>query len=426
MDRLTGTVRALVAALVMCAASGLPAVAQPGVQIIDAFDIGFDPTEITVPAPGSYSFAIENSGAIDHDLTFPDRQVAAADPGEQSATLEVDVPAEGLAYWCSVPGHREAGMEGFIAVAGGAPGVEGPVPDVEPDPNVPAPAARSADAPERPDATSHDISLTIQELAVTIAPGYQVAAWTFGGTVPGPTIRVRVGDQVTVRINNAATNQLAHSVDFHSSQVAPNGPMRAIAPGEQRVYQWTARHAGVFVYTGAGSVTGGSMLDDVANGLYGMVIVEPRGGMPAARQELAFVQSEWFVQGQGQTASLSKALSGSPDFVVFNGIADQYQGAPISVDVDETVRMYVANAGPTQTSAFRVQGTVFDHVVTEGVELIPGNPGSWGAATLNLAPGQGALVEMQFRDDGRYPFFSQALDQSARGARGVIVAGTGG
>src|SRR5262245_23173735 len=135
MDRLTGTVRALVAALVMCAASGLPAAAQPGVQIIDAFDIGFDPTEITVPAPGAYSFAIENSGAILHDLTFPDGQVAAADPGEQSETLSVDVPAEGLAYWCSVPGHREAGMEGFISVAG-APVADGPVPGVAPDPNV--------------------------------------------------------------------------------------------------------------------------------------------------------------------------------------------------------------------------------------------------------------------------------------------------
>jgi nitrite reductase (NO-forming) len=429
MNRHTSVGRALVAALLTSALAGVPAAGQ-GPLIIDAFDLGFDPSRIDVPAPGRYSYAIENSGALAHDLTFPDGTTTVAQPGEQSAPVEVDVPATGLEYWCSVPGHREAGMEGVIAVAGAEPtsGVLngfGRVPGVDPDPAVPAPIAFDPAAPTRSGDSPHEFSMTIQEGVFTVAPGYAVTAWSFGGTVPGPTLRVGVGDQVTVRVSNTDTNQFAHSVDFHVGQGAPNEEMQPIAPGEERVYTFTAGDAGVYLYTGAGTIEGGSMLEEVANGLFGIVIVEPRGGFQQVGQEFVMIQNEWFIEGQGLTASLAKASAGTPDFVTFNGVAGQYLLDAPRVDVDQTVRFFLANAGPTQMSAFHIQGALFNRVVTEGVELVPGNPGRWASSTVSLAPGQGAIVETVFVEDGRYPFLSHILNQATRGARGFIVAGTG-
>jgi nitrite reductase (NO-forming) len=431
MDRHTSVKRALVASLLASAMVGAPAAGQgEGPLIIDAFDLGFDPSRIEVAAPGTYSYAIENSGALAHDLTFPDGTTTAAAPGEQSDVVEVDVPASGLEYWCSVPGHREAGMEGVITVAGAEPSTGAPsgvdqVPGVDPDPGAPAPVLFDPTAPTRSGGDTHEFSMSIQEGAFTVAPGYQVTAWSFGGTIPGPTLRVGVGDQVTVRVSNTDSNEFSHSVDFHVGEGAPNDEMRPIAPGEERVYTFTAQYAGVYLYTGAGTIEGGSMLEEVANGLYGMVIVEPRGGLTQVGQELVLIQNEWFVEGQGLTASMAKASAGEPDFVTFNGVASQYLLDPPRVDVDQTVRLFLANAGPTQMSAFHIQGAVLSRVVTEGVELVEGNPGRWGSSTVSLAPGQGAIAEAVFVEDGRYPFFSHVLNQPIKGARGFIVAGTG-
>jgi nitrite reductase (NO-forming) len=410
----------VVAALLLCA-TAVPAAGQDGEPfIIDAFDLGFDPSEITVPAAGRYRYAIENSGALVHDLTFPDGTSTPAEPGEQSEPVEVDVPEGGLAYWCSIPGHREAGMQGFISVEGTAstpPRVIG----VEPDPDVTPPEPYDATAPALETADEPEFSLTIRETPFTVAPGYRVIAWTFGGTVPGPTLRVSVGDRVTVRVSNAETNTSSHSVQFGAGQ----GPSTSgtIIPGEEETFTWTAPYAGVYLYSGAGSGTADSMLEDIANGLYGMIIVEPRGGLTDVASELVLVQGSWFVAGQARTTSLFKALTDRPDFVTFNGVAGQYLDPPIDVDVDETARFFLLNAGPSGVSSFHVQGAVFNRVALEGVELSPGNPGTWGSSAVSLAPGQGAIAETILPEAGQYPFYSNALDQAARGARGLIAAG---
>ena len=144
------------------------------------------------------------------------------------------------------------------------------------------------------------------------------------GQVPGPTIRVHLGDTVNVHLTNQG--QMSHSIDFHASQTAMNDQMVEIKPGGTFTYTFTADYAGVWMYH-CGTAPA---LHHIANGMFGMVIVEPKGGLPKVDDEFAFVQSEWYLGAQGEPASYEKAnqTAASPDFVVFNGIANQYKDNP--------------------------------------------------------------------------------------------------
>ena len=130
---------------------------------------------------------------------------------------------------------------------------------------------------------------------MTVAEGFVQKVWTFGGTVPGPVIRVKVGDTIRVHLKNPAENQLSHSIDFHASQVAWNDEMTSIEPGEEKVYEWTADYAGVWMYHCGTNPA----LHHIANGMYGMVIVEPEEGLPPVDNEFAIVQSEWYLGAAG-------------------------------------------------------------------------------------------------------------------------------
>jgi nitrite reductase (NO-forming) len=408
-----------------------PAPAAGTTLEIEAFDLGFTPAELTVPAPGRYAVMLMNTGQVAHDVTFPAGEQAVAGPGA-SATVEVDVPAEGLSFLCSIPGHAQAGMTGTIKVAGSASsaGTDGddhdgpaPVTDVAADPNAPLPKTFDAAAPARLDGDVHDIDLVITEQEMTVAPGFVQKVWTFGGTVPGPVIRVKVGDTIRVHLKNPAENELSHSIDFHASQVAWNDEMTSIAPGEEKLYAWTADYAGVWMYH-CGTTPA---LHHIANGMYGMVIVEPREGLPEVENEFALVQSEWYLGPQGEPVDLTKASAAAPapDYVVFNGVANQYKDAPLQVGTGESVRMFILNAGPSVDSSFHVVGTIFNSVIKEGVTLQPDNRGNWGAQAVDLAPAQGAIVEFTTAEDGLYPVVTHAFNLVGRGALGLVQAGGG-
>jgi nitrite reductase (NO-forming) len=404
-----------------------------------AYDLGFEPAAVTVEQPGRYEIVLHNDGAIVHDIAFADGTVIVAQAGE-TATGEVVVPAGGLDYICSIPGHSDAGMTGAIAVSGGGvgqqpPAQESPTPsgddhggpppttDVEADPNAPPPVTHDARAPGLMEGELHEFELVMTERQMTVAPGFVQNVWTFGDTVPGPVIRVKVGDTIRVRLVNSPDNQLPHSLDFHSSMVAWNDEMRSINPGEELIYEWQANYAGVWMYHCGTSPT----LHHIANGMYGMVIVEPVGGLEPVDHEYAFVQSEWYLGPQGQPSSLAKAMEAAPapDFVVFNGVANQYVDAPIEVPTGERVRVFVLNAGPSVDSSFHIVGTIFDRVIKEGVELERGNPGSWGSQAVDLSPAQGAMVEFELAEDGLYPMVTHAFNFVGRGALGLFQGGDG-
>ena len=426
------------------AASASPPAAQPespapgggeilGELEIRSFELGFEPAEFSVDAPGRYLVTLVNDGSLPHDLVFADGTAIPVIAAGESDSVEVDIPAEGLEFICSVPGHADAGMHGTVTVSGDtqpSPSPSGddhggpaPEPGVEPDPNAPPVVTHDARAPGLLPGDTHEIELVMTERQMTVAPGFVQTVWTFGDTVPGPVIRVKVGDTIRVRLVSSPDNQLPHSLDFHSSMVAWNDEMRSINPGEELIYEWTANYAGVWMYHCGTSPA----LHHIANGMYGMVIVEPVGGLPEVDHEFALVQSEWYLGPQGEPSSLAKAMEAAPapDFVVFNGVASQYVAAPLVVETGERVRVFVLNAGPSVDSSFHIVGTMFDTVIKEGVALERGNAGSWGAQAVDLAPAQGAIVEFELAEDGLYPIVTHAFNFVGRGALGLFQAGDG-
>jgi nitrite reductase (NO-forming) len=139
------------------------------------------------------------------------------------------------------------------------------------------------------------------------------------------------------------------------------------------------------------------------------------------------VQSEWYLGPQRDVTSLEKAAAAAPapDFVLFNGVANQYLDNPIQVETGERVRVFVLNAGPSVDSSFHVVGTIFDSVIKEGVQLARGNEGSWGSQAMDLAPAQGGIVEFVTAEDGLYPMVTHAFNFVGRGALGLFQAGDG-
>ena len=302
-----------------------------------------------------------------------------------------------------------------------APAAAAPAATVAPDPNAPAYEVFDPIAPAVLPGTVHDVDFPIVDKLMTVAKGYVVHTWTFGGTVPGPTLRVHLGD--TVRIHLTNTSAMSHSIDFHASQTAMNHQMVEIKPGATFTYTFTADYAGVWMYH-CGTAPA---LHHIANGMFGMVIVEPKGGLPPVDKELALVQSEWYLGAQGQPVDYAKANAAAPapDFQVFNGVANQYKDNPIQVTTGKRIRAFVLNVGPNVGTSFHVVGTIFDTVIREGVALDRDNAGGYGSQAVDLAPAQGAIVEFQTAEDGMYVMVDHAFNFVGRGAVGVLMSGDG-
>jgi nitrite reductase (NO-forming) len=289
------------------------------------------------------------------------------------------------------------------------------------DPSAPKYTLVDATAPKLLPGKVHDVDFPIIDKDITVAEGFVVHAWTFGGQVPGPTLRVHLGDTVNVHLTNQGS--MSHSIDFHASQTAMNHQMVEIAPGATFTYTFTADYAGVWMYH-CGTAPA---LHHIANGMYGMVIVEPKGGLPKVDEEIALVQSEWYLGAQKQPVDYAKANAAAPapDFVVFNGVANQYKDNPIQVTTKGRVRVFVLDVGPNVDSSFHVVGTIFDTVIKEGVTLAKGNAGGWGSQAVDLSPAQGAIIEFSPQEDGMYPLVTHAFNFVGRGAIGLFMAGDG-
>jgi len=410
------------------APSGGQAIAgtNAGTIVVEAFDLGFKPAMVMVVAAGIYQVEFKNTGSIPHDLTFADGTKLSAEGGK-SATDKVTVPKDGLTFLCSIPGHAAAGMTGTVMVesAAPAPSVAAVVPGTAaapvPDPNATKYTVFDASAPEVMDGSVHDVDLPIIDKDITVAEGFVVHAWTFGGTVPGPTLRVHLGDTVRVHLTNKGT--MNHSIDFHASQTAMNDQMVEIPVGGTLTYTFTADYAGVWMYH-CGTAPA---LHHIANGMFGMVIVEPKGGLPKVDEEIALVQSEWYLGPQKEPVDYAKANAAAPapDFVVFNGVANQYKDNPIQVTTKGRVRVFVLDVGPNIDSSFHVVGTIFDTVVKEGVSLLKGNAGGYGSQAVDLSPAQGAIIEFSPQEDGMYPMVTHAFNFVGKGALGLFMAGDG-
>lgn len=276
--------------------------------------------------------------------------------------------------------------------------------------------ARDARLAASPAATVHTITLDATEEVTEVAPGVRQQMWTFGGRVPGPTLRGKVGDTFEITLVN--NGKLGHSIDFHASKVAWNDEMRTIGPGEKLVYRFEAKHAGVFMYH-CGTAPA---LHHIANGMYGAIVVDPPN-LPAVDKEFVFVQSELYLGPQGKAGDMSKMLAGRDDAVIFNGYHNQYLHRPIRVEPHERIRAWVLDAGPSESSSFHVVGTIFDTMYKEGAYTLRSDDRRGGAQALDLQPAQGGFVEFSFDEPGQYPIVTHAFRNASRGALGLFQAG---
>jgi nitrite reductase (NO-forming) len=306
-----------------------------------------------------------------------------------------------------------------VAVAGAgesaapAPGFD---PSATPPDNFTARDPAAPAASNEPAGTVHKVTLDIVEKQVEVAPGVSQLMWTFGGTVPGPTLRGKVGDTFEITLVNHGS--MPHSIDFHASKVAPNVTMKMLEPGASSVYKFTATNSGIFMYhCGTAPV-----LEHIGMGMYGAIIIDPPNLAPVAH-EYVMVQSELYrASDPYQPVDYNKLLNERWDAVVFNGYVSQYSARPIKVPANETIRVWVMNDGPSDISSFHVIGTIFDTVYKEGAYLVQPSDTHGGGQALDLAPAQGGFVEFSMAVPGKYPFVTHKFADAAKGAVGVFAA----
>ncbi|MCU0306655.1 MAG: multicopper oxidase domain-containing protein [Thermoleophilia bacterium] len=326
------------------------------------------------------------------------------------------VAAAGIALGVAIPRGGDSDAAAPVQVVAAAPAThtaaahttaaEATVPDAPKN-------TQTADAPAYEDQRVHRVSMDMLEKNFEIAPGKVVKLWTFGPRVPGPVIRVRVGDTVEATIVNKGS--IEHSIDFHAARIAPNRAFRNVKPGERFTFSFKVTTPGVFMYhCGTAPV-----VHHIANGMYGMIIVEPKEGLPPVDRELAFVQSDFYVSDTpGTPADNTKLMNVEPDVVAFNGYAGQYKDTPIRVKKGERIRAFVLAAGPNTWSAFHVVGTIFDRAWIDGIH--PENL-AIGNQTLNLSASQGAVAEFRLDEEGVYPFVTHDFTNATKGAVGLFA-----
>jgi nitrite reductase (NO-forming) len=261
------------------------------------------------------------------------------------------------------------------------------------------------------------LSLVAKDATVYVAKDVPFAAWTFGGTIPGPVLRVVEGDEVNFTFTVDPTAATGHSVDFHSAQTAPNVNYKTIMPGEDFGWTFTPKHPGAFMYhCGTPPV-----LMHIGAGMYGAMIVDPKEGWASA-QELVFVQSDLYLtdgEDGAKVPDYTKMLgNGNMDYVVFNGYANQYVENPIPVKIGEPIRIFVVNAGPNAWSTFHVVGAIFDRAY---VNANPNNVLS-GLQSMAVGPGDGICVEFTLEEPGTYPAVNHAFGHAAQGAVALLQA----
>ena len=386
------------------------------------------PASITASPGQSITLNVVNNGTMQHDLKLDGTTgTKLLDPGAKE-TVTWTAPSAAAQAWCTVPGHKESGMVMKIEIKGApaaaapaaAPAAAAAAKAAVFDPNAtPGPDWKPFDPTLKPadGATEHKLILHATEKVIEVSPGVKQKLWTFGDTVPGPTLHGKVGDVFTVTLVNDGT--IGHSIDFHASKVAWNDKMRTIKPGESLVYQFKADYAGIWMYHCGTAPT----VHHIGNGMYGAVVIDPPD-LPRVDHEYILVQSEFYLGPQGEPGDLAKMNSSAWDLVAFNGYANQYKFHPIRVEPNERVRVWVLDAGPSENSSFHIVGTIFDTVFKEGDYLLrPGSPAKGGSQALDLQPAQGGFVEFTFAEAGLYPIVTHKFANPGKGALGVFQAG---
>jgi nitrite reductase (NO-forming) len=282
-------------------------------------------------------------------------------------------------------------------------------------PNVPPPIHRDH-------ATKVVVHLEVREVEGQLADGVRYTFWTFGGHVPGKFIRIREGDEVEMHLDNHPDNKNPHNIDLHAVNGPGGGAAASLtAPGHSSVFSFKALNPGLFVYHCATA----PVAMHIANGMYGLILVEPKEGLPKVDREYYLMQGDIYTKGatgeQGlQPFSMAKTIDEKPEYVVFNGSVGSTVGdKALTTKVGETVRLFVGNGGPNLVSSFHVIGQIFDTVWPEGNLSAP----THNVQTTLIPAGGAAIVQFQMSVPGTFIIVDHSIERAFnRGALAQLKA----
>jgi nitrite reductase (NO-forming) len=279
-------------------------------------------------------------------------------------------------------------------------------------PHVPRPVGKRA-------ATKLIVNMEVIEKEMEMADGVTYNYWTFDGSVPGSFIRTRVGDEIEFHFKNHPDSKLPHNIDLHAV-TGPGGGAESsyVAPGHQATFNFKTMNPGLYVYHCATAPVG----MHIANGMYGLILVEPAGGLPPVDREYYVMQGDFYTEGEYgerglQAFDMNKAIDEDADYVVFNGKVGGLTGEnALHAKVGETVRLYVGNGGPNLISSFHVIGEIFDRVYAEGGTTINEN-----VQTTLIPAGGAAIVEFKVDVPGELVLVDHSIFRAFnKGALGIL------
>lgn len=393
---------------------------------------------------------LKSGEGAEHDLLIPELNVASSkfSANTGSTTVRFKVTRAGtFTYYCSIPGHRQIGMEGKLEVTGaplaeaGAPAAgassaagessqaaalalytPAPSPMRGPDPSAVSVAANPALVPAAIGARAPQTlkyRMETVELPGKLDDGTSFTYWTFNRQVPGPMLRAKVGDTVELTLFNARDSKMIHSIDLHAVTGGHGGGQHTqVAPGQEKTVTFKALNPGLYVYHCATPL----VPQHIAAGMYGMILVEPEGGLSKVDREYYVMQGEMYTgRPHGapvhQEPNLEKMANELPDYYVFNGeVGALSKTHKLQAKVGETVRIYFGVGGPNKISSFHIIGEIFDKVYSEGSISSPKHD----VQTTLVAPGGATIVELKVQHPGSYLLVDHALSRAGKGAVGVL------
>lgn len=401
---------------------------------------------LSVNVGETVEITISSGEGAQHDIVIPDLKVASAKFDASTGATKVRFKATkagSFEYYCTIAGHRQIGMEGMLEVqrlsagagassathhrAKAATSTEKPLPvaaaitgavSVALDPNaVPRPIG-----PRAPQTVKYRIDTV--ELVGKLDDGTTFTYWTFDRKVPGPMLRVKRGDSVELTLANAKDSKMVHSIDLHAV-TGPGGgaAFLQVPPGQEKTVSFKAMNAGLYVYHCATP----SVPEHISAGMYGMILVEPEGGLPKVDREFYVMQGDIYTKHKHGTRGHQpfdhdKMAAEQPDYYVFNGavgaLTKEHQ---MQARVGETVRIYFGVGGPNKISSFHVIGEIFDRVYAEASTSAPRE----NVQTTTVPPGGAAIVEMKLDYPGHYVLVDHALSRVGKGLAGVLQVSGG-
>ena len=281
-------------------------------------------------------------------------------------------------------------------------------------PHAPAPITRKEPARVL-------VNVEAKEYVGNLTDEIQYKFWSFNGTVPGPMIRVREGDTVEVHLKNHPESVFPHNMDLHAVNGPGGGAGSNLAiPGKEGMFAFKVLNPGLYIYHCASPVP--NIPAHIANGMYGLILVDPAEGLPPVDKEFAVFQSEFFTMPSADKGimelSMEKGLAEHPDHVVLNGRAGALIGdGQLEAKAGDTIRLYVGNIGPNSTSSFHIIGEIFDKVYVEGA--IGGTINKNVQTTLIPAAGA-TIVEFKVDVPGAYLLLDHSIFRVAKGAVGIL------